>query len=142
MVTIWIGVVLAVGTLFDIRTRRLPMVLIIIGGLSGILYQLLVNGMDGIGQFNGMIVGILMLVTSFIVKTGIGLGDGILFLILGMFYPLYSVLELLMKASVMAGVFGLLLIWRRKGNWKMELPFVPFVFIQYVLLQFVNGGHW
>ncbi len=142
MINICIGILLAVGAWCDIKTKRLPVSLIIIGGMAGILYQCLVNGMVGIVQFSGMAVGMLMIGISRIGKAGIGLGDGVLFLVLGMFYRFDQMIELLMKASIMTGVSGLILMACKKGNLKTELPFIPFVCVQYVLLQIVNGGSW
>ena len=142
MINICIGILLAVGAWCDIKTKRLPVSLIIIGGMAGILYQCLVNGMVGIVQFSGMAVGMLMIGISRIGKAGIGLGDGVLFLVLGMFYPFFHMVELLTKSSILAGVYGLLLMGCRKGNLKTELPFVPFVLLQYILLQLMNGGSW
>lgn len=142
MVNICIGILLAVGAWCDIKTRRLPVSLIVTGGLAGILYQCLVNGIIGIVQFSGMAVGMLMIGISRIGRAGIGLGDGVLFLVLGMFYSFDQMIELLMKASIMTGVFGLILMVSKKGSLKTELPFVPFVCVQYVLLQIVNGGSW
>lgn len=142
MVAIWLSSVLAIGTCCDIKTKKLPVSLLVIGGLSGILYQCFVNGIADIMQFSGMVVGMFMIGISRIGKAGIGLGDGVLFLVLGMFYPFEHMVELLTKASLMAGVYGLLLMVLKKGNWKTELPFVPFIFIQYILLQLMNGGNW
>ena len=59
MVTIWLSGLLTIGTCCDIRTRKLPMALLLMGGMSGILYQCFVNGIVGITQFSGMIVGML-----------------------------------------------------------------------------------
>ena len=142
MVTIWISGLLTIGTCCDIRTRKLPMALLLMGGMSGILYQCFVNGIVGITQFSGMIVGMLMIGVSTISKIGMGLGDGVLFLVLGMFYPFFHMVELLTKSSILAGVYGLLLMGCSKGNLKTELPFVPFVLLQYILLQLMNGGSW
>lgn len=142
LVIICIGMLLAAGAWCDIKTKHLPVPLVVIGALGGILYQCMINGIVGIVQFSGMIVGMLMIVVSMIGKAGIGLGDGGLFLVLGMFYPFDKMIELLMVASIMTGIFGLVLMACKKGNWKTELPFIPFVCFQYVLLQVVNGGSW
>ncbi len=76
----------------------------------------------------GSVVLILMLISAFVMKNGLGGGDIKLMSALGLYFGFSGLFSLLILSFLPAALFGLLLLMRRKANIKTGLPFAPFVF--------------
>lgn len=63
----------------------------------------------------------------------LGYGDGLLFLVTGIYLGGWDNCSLLMTSLVLAFVFAIIQILVRKKSAKSEIPFVPFVLSAYVL---------
>ena len=145
-------ILLGILSWFDIRTRRLPVWLLVIGALivAGMLTRNIYMGsspgtlpgtsqgtssgnLPGLlsGIFLGALPGVFLIVTGFITGWQIGPGDGVVFVITGMMLGLFMNLILLLGALALAGVGGgVYMLWKKKGR-HMEIPFLPFVFVMY-----------
>lgn len=89
------------------------------------------------------IPGLLCLILSFCTREAIGYGDGILMCALGMLYDIEELLFILFVGSSFSGVVGLVLLVVFQKNGKQEIPFVPFLFIGWLIYQgtkIVSGG--
>lgn len=81
--------------------------------------------------FWGITVGIFIVVLSVLTRGGIGIGDGIIFMICGLLFGLYENSILLFLSLVFSAVAsGVLIITKHVGR-KYTLPFAPFVFAGY-----------
>ncbi len=79
--------------------------------------------------FWGIMVGVFLVVLSVLTRGGIGIGDGILFMICGLLFGFYENSILLFLSLVFtAAVSGVLIITKHVGR-KYTLPFAPFVFV-------------
>lgn len=79
--------------------------------------------------FWGIMVGVFLVVLSVLTRGGIGIGDGILFIICGLLFGFYENSILLFLSLVFtAAVSGVLIITKHVGR-KYTLPFAPFVFV-------------
>lgn len=125
-----VGILLTIQAYWDIRCRRLPLVITVIGGACGLLCSLL-GGRAPIGIVLGLIPGIVALLIGKVTREAIGYGDGLLLCAMGTYLSCSQLLSVCMVACTLAGIIalGMLVIGRKSG--KSELPFVPFLWLGY-----------
>ena len=81
----------------------------------------------------GMLLGVGLLGIAKMTGESLGYGDGLLFLVTGIYLGGWDNCALLMTSLVLAFVFAIIQILVRKKSAKSEIPFVPFVLSAYVL---------
>lgn len=86
------------------------------------------------------IPGILLLLFSKITKEMIGYGDGFVLLVMGCYLSWRRVTSILFLAFGTAGIAALILLlfFKKKGNYRM--PFVPFLFLAFLLDCGLSAG--
>src|SRR6188508_690902 len=103
-------VVLAVGVVAcvtDVRSRKIPNLLTFGAAVSGLLFHLVVNGLQGLGMAaTGWIVGILLFLPIFLLR-GMGAGDVKLLAALGAWLGPMQTVWLALFASIAGGVLAL-----------------------------------
>lgn len=114
----------------DIRERSIPLDLIILGIFFGgilLIYNPNINIIDvlisivGIGGFN--------LLISKVTKGGIGEGDILVFVLIGIILGWKMALAIILYTFIIAGISGIILLILKKANKKTELPLAPFILI-------------
>ena len=128
---------LSVLSILDVRFRKMPVWLLVVGGIGGTGYQIWkwLKG-DSISIMLigvGAIVGVLFLGVSKITGQALGYGDGIIILILGIYLGFWNLSVVLMIAFFIASVMAMVLVAIKKGKRKRTMPFVPFLCIGYVM---------
>ena len=78
----------------------------------------------------GMAVGIItVLICLLISRGGIGAGDLKMFAVIGMFYGLQGLMEIMIYSLFLASIVGIILLITRKAKFKSSLAMAPFMFI-------------
>jgi len=125
----------------DIRTKHLGLYTIIIVGVYGFINQLLSSRSIQVFFFGILITIIITLIffsITFITKEQLGLGDGLVFLMLALVNHWQMAITTYILAFILAGIVGLFIIAIKRGARKMNLPFIPFVTITYLVIAFVR----
>lgn len=121
----------------DWRKREIPTLwLIIMSVVIGILLLCFGRNML-ISRVTGGLLGVLLFLISKWTKEAIGYGDSWLILLLGVYLGGFKTLQLLFFASVIAGVFALIYLWKRKWKKNITIPFVPFMTVAYLGVVFL-----
>ncbi len=118
---------LIVLSCIDIRNRRIPVKILIPGVLGGIIYQAVWNREDWIMSVMGIGVGSVFLLISKVTCEGIGYGDSIVILILGIFLGGRELVEVLSFSFCILVVFAIAILCRKNMSRKYEVPFLPFL---------------
>ena len=113
----------------DWRKKEIPVYLLMIMGVDVLLLSVCCGGQSIGSRALGAGIGLLFLIVGKCTKEAIGYGDGWLILLLGIYLGAVQLIQLLLAASLMAGVCALFSLWKRRWNKKATLPFVPFLFI-------------
>lgn len=129
---ICLGMLTGISAL-DIAYRKVPekILLIMIAGATG--YQAVCREEDIRIITAGALVGAAFIFMSKVTKEGIGYGDSLGILALGMYLGLWNLLEVLCGAFFLLAFCGAVLLTRRRMSRKCALPFYPFLTIGYVL---------
>lgn len=139
MKEIILGIWLGVQGGIDLKYKEIPLWFVIVGGIGGIVFCIL-EGRVPTEVVLACIPGALALVFSKLTKEVMGYGDGIVFLVMGIYLSLERLLAIGMLAFLIAGVVALVLlvVFRKKGNYR--IPFLPFLFLAYELDFFIGKG--
>lgn len=126
----------------DIRKQTLPLPYLIAVGLLGIPVSIFVEGAQWWSVAGGVAVGGAILLVGAMSRQGISYGDGWMVAAFGAWLGLMTTLSVLLLGLVLAGLFGVVCLIRRKGR-KHRLPFAPFFALGCLLaavFSFFPGG--
>ena len=136
-----VGIMLVIQTLFDVKYKKVPVIVTAIGGFIGVIILLIQQ------RFNtevlwALLPGCLCMLYSKVSRESLGYGDSLMVLILGLFYSLDQLLVLLMIAFGIAGCTALMLLVIFHKSKKDEMALFPFLFAAYmvIILFWIEGG--
>lgn len=118
----------------DVRNKNVSLRLLLIGLLVSILYQLIWSESSLLLCAAGAAVGVGFIGISKVTKEGIGYGDSILILTLGIYMGLWEVIYLLIISFLLSAVFSMGVLTVCHYNRKKSIPFIPFLTVGYILL--------
>lgn len=122
---------LAVLSYFDLRYKKLPLTVILLFLLAGILYVIYLGDGQNLFRYLGVLSGMVFVAVSVLSRQAIGMGDALIFTILGLLLGIYVNLTLLFCAFLLSFVCFVFLLFTGKITLKSEIPFVPFLFLAY-----------
>lgn len=82
----------------------------------------------------GVIIGVIIILISVATAGKIGLGDGILLCVTGLGIGFWPNLEMFAIALTLAALVSIFLLIFRMANRKKSIPFIPFLFMSYLIL--------
>lgn len=124
---------LAVSSIEDLRRMKIYMPPLYTTLVLGMIWAIFGDSELFLYRLAGLLSGGMLLLLAFFSREAIGLGDAVLFLVLGIWLGLWESLLLLTVSLVLAALAGIFL-WIRKKSMKQAFPFIPFVLIAYVLM--------
>lgn len=102
--------ILGLAVLFDLRERRIPNVLIVLGLVAGVVGSFMTEGTPGfLDSLGGMVLGMALFLPFFIPRL-VGAGDVKLFGVVGGFVGLGAVLPVFFFTLILGGVLGILAV--------------------------------
>lgn len=126
----WIilAVLLGIYSYWDIKTQRLPMVWLLLGGglsvgMAGI--NIVQNGNLWL-SVTALFPGAVLLILAFLTRQKIGYGDGCLMMIVGNIIGLSQCMLILAGSIFLCFCFSCLLLMVFKKNREYRIPFAPF----------------
>lgn len=122
---------LGVLTVMDIRNKRLNLLFLLSGFLLMTAGFFCKREIHPLLLATGASVGLVFLLASRVTGESFGYGDSILIMIMGGFLGFWDILSLLTAAFLLAAVFSVIMLVRKKFNRKTAFPFVPFLMIAY-----------
>lgn len=136
-----VGCLLYLGSLsvMDIRSKRLPIWMLAVGGILAVGFQLLWRGIPVSLTVAGGATGIVFLAVSKVTEEAFGYGDSILIGVLGVYLGFWNLLCLLVVTFLFASGAAMVALVRKKFRRKTVMPFVPFLGIGYGLLLILGG---
>ena len=130
---LFLGSFLLTCSVTDIKSREVkPAVLAVFGVLAAGLYVFF----RPVGLFEeaaGIMTGLFFVAMYLITDEKIGLGDGLLMTVTGIFLGGRKNASLIMTAMMLSAAFSIAALITKKADRKTKLPFVPFVFAAFVL---------
>lgn len=125
---------LVINSWVDIRKRRISILSVTVFGIGGIFYEFL-NGREIPLVLLGLIPGFVLLLVSRATDDAVGMGDGLLMLVLGLYLGWGGALEVLLLALFLSALWAGVLLAVLKKRRNYEFPFAPFLLLGY-------AGRW
>jgi leader peptidase (prepilin peptidase)/N-methyltransferase len=115
---------LSAGTWTDIREKRVDVRPILLAGLAGIAIRIIVRDESIPVLLAALAPGMLLLAVALTSRGGVGTGDGLCVLVLGLYFSPEEVLMILFAALCFGGVIGAIFLFRGRGR-GYAFPFLP-----------------
>lgn len=131
---------LSLLALEDLRIKKIPIIPLVLTGIVGMIFHLVYCNRDIRDIVGGIFIGIALYLLSVITGGKIGKGDGVLFMVTGVYLGFWNNLMMLWIACVMAGIVGTGMVVVFKKNKNYKLPFVPFVLIAALVMLIAGKG--
>ena len=132
MVNVIVIAMLAIESISDIKTRTVSLIRLIAFAILGITINYCKNYQSIWSVVGGLVVGVVLLGYALLSKGAMGVGDGVVFLCLGIFLGLSGNLRLLffslLIAAIASGVYAIV----TKNGIKAKVPFIPCVLVAFV----------
>lgn len=122
-------------SLEDVKQKKLTVLYILMFGVGGVFLHLVAPVCSIYSMLWGMLLGLALILVSMVTRGSVGLGDGILLVVTGVYLGGSRNLELFMIGLLLAALWslGLMVVKKKKG--KEEIAFVPFLLISYLLMM-------
>lgn len=118
----------------DLKSRSVSVVSLAVAAVVGIVGNLFLWQIEFASVIDGSIIGLTLIAASIISMGAFGLGDGVVFLITGIYLGGAMNLELVLMAMLMAMLYGMVMhFFRRKIR---EIPFIPCIFLAYMEVMY------
>lgn len=118
----------------DYRKKEVSLALILLLGIFGMIFRLTDGKLQWASLLAGMSIGVIFMLLSFLTGGKIGVGDGLVLIVSGVYLGFWRNLSMCLIALSLAGLNGLLLLLMKRCKKEDTLPFFPFLLAGYVIL--------
>ena len=116
-----------ISTIFDIKRKEIPIILLVIFGIASIVLAAKVENQNWQLVIYSLIPGAAMLALSLCTSESIGYGDGFVVLVLGVLLGISKCLSCVFLGFFLSSVYSLFLLVLKKVNGKSRFPYMPFL---------------
>ncbi len=129
---ILVGSFLVLNTIWDVRTKKIPIMLLVCFGAAGIIINIFLPEYTVKELAFGVAIGVALWGISYVTGGQIGSGDGLLFMVTGLLIGGINNFVLLLWSTALCAVVSAVLLFAKRVSRKDRIPFVPFVLLAYV----------
>lgn len=119
----------------DYRKRKINVYFLLTGGIIGLLFHLYSMEFGIIEILFGMGIGIMILLYGFLLGGGVGLADGMILIVSGIFLGFEKNLEVFIAGLFLVGITSLFLSVIKKKGQTYRIPFAPFLLVGYLFVM-------
>lgn len=135
---------LAVGTVWDIKRKTIPLKFLLVWGSTNLIYLSVISLSSVTGEyfiqaFWGVMPGVICLFLAHITREQIGYGDGWIIVLMGILLGIKNVLVITIVALTILTCLSFVLLITRKVGRKTAIPFIPFLLLGNVSTLFLGG---
>lgn len=139
LTAISVGSLLGISAFIDFKWKKVSLKIMLLYGILGILNTVFFPSQTIISIIGGVFLGVCIMGVSKITRGGIGLGDGLIVVVTGIYLGLWKNLELISGGFFLAFICSMFLLIVKKENRKKEIPFVPFLFTYFLNMVLIKG---
>ena len=142
MIKLLLGIIFLVGMYFDLKYRGLPKWFLIGGFLGSSIGYLMKRPVAVEEMIGGLVLGIFLVIISFITRGALGSGDGIFLGIVGINLGFTNTGVICVYGLLLSACFSLFMLIFKKVSRKTSIPFIPFLTVAYGIFILINktGG--
>jgi len=128
-----VGIFLIIGTITDCKTKKVPGMLVIAFPIIGMLFSLFFKEGNIWNWILGGVFGACFFILAKVTKEAIGYADAWILTGIGVLLGINTVLTILFGALFLTIPISIILLLFKKGTKKTKLPFIPFLFVAFVI---------
>ena len=128
-----VGLFLSICGYSDLKRREISLLIVGAFFVFGVIVQVIWVPLSPLEWIGGMAVGGGIFIAGAVTREAIGYGDAWVIGVLGLFLGVFTVIELLLIALTLSALMSAALLLCRKIGRKTRLPFVPFLFVAYII---------
>lgn len=125
--------ILAGLSVYDLKTKKVPVSVVVLAGIGGIVYRLYMET-KVVVLLAGLVPGVVLLLLAFLTKESIGIGDGMVLCVIGLLCGWKETVAILGMALVFAAIIAVILLVSKRVGRKTLLPFLPCLCAGYLLV--------
>ncbi len=130
-------VLLIICAVEDWKRKEVTVIYILMFGIAGILLHWFFPNCSVYSMIWGVLLGIGMMGVSLLSRGSVGMGDGILLMVTGVYLGGYGNFELFMTGLLLAGIWSLGILALKKKKRKERIAFMPFLLAAHVIMVVV-----
>lgn len=127
-----LGLLIIVSAI-DIKYRKIPVEILMAMNVGAVIFQCLCHREEVVLIAGGVAAGIVFLAISKMTEEGVGYGDSLGILGLGIYLGLWKLFEILASAFFLLALCAIVVLASKRMSRKIALPFYPFLTAAYVL---------
>lgn len=133
MIQVWtlLGL-LGICSIEDMRKKEIQVYVVLTFGIAGVILRLFYQNVSMKNMILGMAIGVAIMLVSIVTAGQIGLGDGLLLTVTGIFLGVYGNAMLFLHGLLLAAVWSVVMVLVLHKGRKTKIPFVPFLLIAYL----------
>lgn len=140
--TIGVILILAVGSIFDIRWKKIPTALLVAGAAWAVVCIILQILREGAGAalvavLISVFPGMALLVLSLLTEKKVGSGDGLILILLGLYEGVERAVPVFCLGLFLQSLLAVGLLIFKKADKQTCIPFLPFLLAARLLLLLV-----
>lgn len=135
---------MATASFIDIKKKKIPLFLMIGLMVFAFVMHFVYERLSIYEMIFGAAMGLVLISIAVLTKERIGIGDGVIFVVVGLFTGFFGSVIILWYSSICAAILGFIIcVIRRFDHEKLKdvtLPFAPCVLIGIIIYILRNGG--
>ena len=108
----------------DVREKKISVYTVLIFAVLAVIYRAFTNQLFWMEMIISLVPGVMMILLAILTKEGIGYGDGMTVIVLGLWTNVWFTTGVLCVAILLSGIFGSVWLTVKK---REAIPFVPFL---------------
>lgn len=118
---------LGICSIEDIRKKEIQSVRVLCFGIGGILLHLWQRNQSLYSMLGGIAVGAAVIILSLVSGGIIGIGDGLVLCVAGIYIGGINTMRLLLTGLFLSSLYALVLLFMHRKRRKDTIPFIPFL---------------
>ena len=127
-------ILLIICAVEDFKRKEVTVTYVLLFGTVGAVLHLFYPNCSSYSMLWGLLLGIGVMAVSLLSRGSIGMGDGILLTVTGVYLGGYENLELFLLGVFLAGIWSLGLLVLKKKKRKERIAFIPFLLVAYAFM--------
>lgn len=123
----------------DYRRKRVLVYPVLAFAIAGLVLHLCYMDITIFNMLAGIAIGCILLLVSRITGGRIGIGDGMILIVSGIYLGFTENIRLFFHGLLLCGIWSLFLLVIRKRKRDEEIAFVPFLFLAYLEMLLFQG---
>jgi len=133
-------ILVGIEAIIDIRKKEILLWPLIVMAIIGLLCNLLLSSWSFKDILSGLIIGVFVAIISIVSHGGIGMGDAVILMVIGIFLGFEMTLQIFFWSLVAAAMVAMIYLIRDRKSKGKQIAFIPFIFIGMAGVFICNVG--